>query len=128
MRAAVRLLMALGVLTIAGAGAVAAQHPQTREGFWIGFGFGYGSLGFSCSGCSFGTEGAASGYLKLGGTLSRNVLTGGETSGGTKSISAETWTAGNASLAAYYYPQANGGIFLPVGIGLATLSIACTCD
>ena len=127
MRAIAQVLAMACFLVLGTAGrAWAQQHPQTREGFWIGFGFGYGSLGFSCSGCSFGTEGAASGYLKLGGTLSHNVLIGGETSGWTKSISGETWTAGNASLAVYYYPQATGGFFLRGGVGLATLSIGGT--
>src|SRR5438105_15398096 len=49
MRAVTRFLGILGVLVVAGPRWAAAQHPQTREGFWIGFGFGYGSLGFSCS-------------------------------------------------------------------------------
>jgi len=30
--------------------AAAQGHPQVREGFWIGFGFGYGSVSYSCSG------------------------------------------------------------------------------
>jgi len=98
MRAIARVLAMTCFLALGTAGRAWAQHPQTREGFWIGFGFGYGSLGFSCSGCS-GTEGAPSGYLKLGGTLSPNLLIGGETDGWTKSISGTTLTAGNASLA-----------------------------
>src|SRR4051812_14377822 len=28
-----------------------AQQAQTRQGFWIGGGMGYGSMGISCSGC-----------------------------------------------------------------------------
>lgn len=121
MRAVTRFLGIVGVLVVAGPRWAAAQHPQTREGFWIGFGFGYGSLGFSCSGCG-GSEGAASGYLKLGGTLSPNLLVGGETDGWTKSETGTTVTAGNASLALYYYPQAKGGFFLRGGVGVVTLA------
>src|SRR5437867_11213502 len=121
MRAIAQVLAMVCLLALGTAGRAWAQHPQTREGFWIGFGFGYGSLGFSCSGCS-GTEGAPSGYLKLGGTLSPNLLIGGETDGWTKSISGTTLTAGNASLALYYYPQATGGFFLRGGVGVAELS------
>ncbi len=122
MRAIAQVLAMACFLALGTAGrAWAQQHPQTREGFWIGFGFGYGSLGFSCSGCS-GTEGAPSGYLKLGGTLSPNLLIGGETDGWTKSVSGTTLTAGNASLALYYYPQATGGFFLRGGVGVAELS------
>src|SRR6267378_2017007 len=40
------MVMALLVL---GVSVVSAQHPQTRQGFWIGFGFGYGS--YTCTGC-----------------------------------------------------------------------------
>src|SRR6266480_3700708 len=69
-----------------------------------------------------GTESAPSGYLKLGGTLSPNLLIGGETNGWTKSVSGTTLTAGNASLALYYYPQATGGFFLRGGVGVAELS------
>ena len=118
---AIAQVLAMACFLALGAGRAWAQHPQTREGFWIGFGFGYGSLGFSCDGCS-GTEGAPSGYLKLGGTLSPNLLIGGETDGWTKSISGTTLTAGNASLALYYYPQATGGFFLRGGVGVAELS------
>jgi len=34
------MVMALLVL---GVSVASAQHPQTRKGFWIGFGVGYGS-------------------------------------------------------------------------------------
>src|SRR5205807_2694432 len=52
MRAVTRFLGILGVLAVAGPRWAAAQHPQTREGFWIGFGFGYGSAKPSCDGCA----------------------------------------------------------------------------
>jgi hypothetical protein len=96
-----------------------AQHAQVREGFWIGFGFGWGSLGLSCNGCRTDRVGAASGYLKLGGTLGPRLLLGGETNSWTKNDAGTTVTAGNASFAAYYYPQPAGGLFLKGGIGAA---------
>src|SRR5690242_1811191 len=77
MRAATRFLGAVGVLLLCCAGAASAQHPQHREGFWIGFGFGYGSANGTCTGCSSASEGGVTGFLKLGGTLSPNVLLGG---------------------------------------------------
>src|SRR5437660_11030268 len=44
-----------------GASVASAQHPQTRKGFWIGLGLGYGSYGISnCTGC--GRTGSVSGY------------------------------------------------------------------
>src|SRR2546426_8008613 len=60
------------------AAAARAQYPQRRDGFWIGFGLGYGSANITCDGCGSGprTDGIT-GFLKLGGAPSRNVLLGG---------------------------------------------------
>jgi hypothetical protein len=116
------VLAALVVAMAPAASVASAQgHPQTRQGFWIGFGLGYGSLSYSCSGCS-GSEGALSGYLKLGGTLSPTLLLGGETNGWVKSQNGTTVSAGNASATAYFYPAPLSGLFLRGGIGVATLS------
>lgn len=109
------MVMALLVL---GVSVVSAQHPQTRQGFWIGFGFGYGS--YTCTGC--GSRGGASGYLKMGGTVSPHLLLGGETNVWTKSQYGATLSSGNASFAAYYYPQPAGGFFLRGGVGISTIS------
>lgn len=103
--------------------ASAQGRPQTREGFWIGFGLGYGSLGFDCSGCGSDREGAVSGYLKLGGTLSPKLLLGGETNGWTKEDQGVRLTASNVSAVVYFYPSPTGGFFLRGGLGFATLSI-----
>src|SRR2546422_855927 len=53
MRAVTRFLASLGALLIMTIPALSAQHPQTREGFWIGFGFGYGSRHETCAGWGF---------------------------------------------------------------------------
>jgi hypothetical protein len=112
----------LAAFVVALAPAASAQgHPQTREGFWIGFGIGWGSLSYSCSGCS-GSQGAVSGYLKMGGTLGPKLLIGGETNGWTKDESGTRFTAGNASAAVYFYPSPANGLFLRGGLGWASLS------
>ncbi|PYO91504.1 MAG: hypothetical protein DMD62_15855 [Gemmatimonadetes bacterium] len=118
MRSVSRSLAIVSALLIAGASAASAQRPQTRKGFWIGFGFGYGS--YTCTDC--GSLGSVSGYLKMGGTVSPHLLLGGETNGWTKSEGGETLTAGNASFAGYYYPQPAGGLFLRGGVGFSTIS------
>lgn len=118
-RLAVMTALALVLVSTASA----QGRPQTREGFWIGFGLGYGSLGFDCSGCGTDREGAVSGYLKLGGTLSPKLLLGGETNGWTKDIQGTTVTAANASAVVYFYPSPAGGFFLRGGLGFATLDI-----
>lgn len=57
-----------------------AHGAHRREGFWIGFGAGYGSasVSASCDGCSGDREGSFTGFLKLGGTLNPQVLLGVE--------------------------------------------------
>src|SRR5437867_6722771 len=57
----------------------ALAATQEREGFWIGFGAGYGSANAKCDHCvATGREGGLAGFLKLGGTLNRKVLLGAE--------------------------------------------------
>jgi hypothetical protein len=119
--AAVRSLTAVAVLCVLGVSVVAAQKPQIRNGFWIGFGFGYGSSNVSCDGCgSSNREGGATGFLKMGGTLSEKVLLGGEVNAWTKSSNGVTADLGNVSFAAYLYPQPKSGFFVKGGVGFAT--------
>src|SRR3990170_2157258 len=72
-------LLGLALVLSFGAAPLAAQHAQTRDGFWFGAGLGYGSLG--CDGCGGDRTGGSSGYLKLGGTGSQHLLLGVETTG-----------------------------------------------
>jgi hypothetical protein len=117
------LLGTLALLLSLGASPLAAQHAQTREGFWVGAGMGYGSLGLSCEGCaSVDRTGSVSGYVKLGGTLRQNILLGVEMNGWTKSEGAGRVTMGNLSGAAYWYPMANQGLFFKAGGGYSNLS------
>jgi len=115
-------LVALAV-ALAPTAAVAQGHPQIRDGFWIGFGLGYGSLGFECSGCSNDRVGGLSGYLKMGGKLGPKLLLGGETNGWSKDDQGTMVTAANASVVLYFYPSATGGFFLRGGLGWSTLDI-----
>ena len=127
MRATARCLAFAAGLALALTSVAQAQHPQTREGFWIGFGFGYGSAGLTCtSPCAFNSSakgGGATGYIKLGGTLNSKVLLGGEVNGWTKNISGATptttETVGNVSGAVYFYPAPASGFFLKGGVGFA---------
>jgi hypothetical protein len=99
------------------ASSASAQQTQTRQGFWIGGGLGYGSLG--CDGCD--RIGAPSGYLKLGGTLRNNILLGVETNGWTKSELGARLTMGNVSGAVYWYPMPTNGMFVKAGAGYSVL-------
>lgn len=124
MRGVMGLLAVLGALTLGVARQAAAQHPQTREGFWIGFGFGYGTASLTndtiraVGGGS--RESGATGFLKLGGTLSKSVLLGGEVNAWVKSDSGVTAELGNVSAAVYFYPAPANGFFLKGGVGFAS--------
>jgi outer membrane protein with beta-barrel domain len=95
-----------------------AQQAQTRQGFWVGGGLGYGSMG--CDGCG-DRLGAPSGYLKLGGTLRKNILLGVETNGWTKSEAGARLTMGNISGAVYWYPMTTNGMFVKAGAGYSVM-------
>ena len=106
------------------ASSASAQQAQTRQGFWVGGGMGYGSMGLSCTGCvGVGREGGLSGYAKLGGTLRPNILLGVEMNGWTKSEAGATITMGNLSGAAYWYPMATQGLFIKGGAGYSVLGV-----
>ena len=110
------------LLTVVLASTSFAQQAQTRDGFWIGAGLGYGSMGMSCEGCGdVDRVGAPSGYLKLGTTLRQNVLLGVETNAWTKSELGVRLTMANISGAVYWYPMATNGLFVKGGAGYSAL-------
>ena len=112
-------LAALGVATAP----AAAQNPQIREGFWGGFGLGWGSMGLHCDGCDgLDRTGSYTGYGKLGGTLRPNLLLGAETNGWSKSEEGGTVALANVSAAVYWYPAVHAGLFLKGGLGYSELS------
>ena len=120
---------ALAGLLLVGSSALWAQHPQVRKGFWIGFGIGYGSVDISCNGCgSASRQGGATGFLKLGGTLSPSLLLGGEVNAWSKTEGDETVTLGNVSAVLYYYPALASGFFLRGGVGLSDVQDKVTGD
>jgi len=115
------LFLVLVLSSIPAHALVAQSRSQTREGFFIGFGLGWGSLG--CSDCSGERESGFSGYLKLGGTVNDALLLGFESNGWVKEESGVTLSQGNFSAAAYFYPSPESGLFLKGGLGLSTLRL-----
>jgi hypothetical protein len=100
-----------------------AQRPQTREGYWISGGVGYGSWDLSCEGCQSDRESGVTVLLAMGGTPSRNLLIGGEIEGWSKEQDGVDIVFGHVSGVAYWYPRATGGLFVKGGIGIGTLSL-----
>lgn len=114
------MVVAAMALLLVPQSSAAQSRPQTREGFFIGFGFGWGSLG--CKDCG-DREAGVSGYLKLGGTVNEKLLLGFESNGWAKEQNGVTLSQGNASAVAYFYPTAESGFFLKGGLGVSTLKL-----
>lgn len=98
----------------------AQGHPQTRQGFWIGLGVGWGSLG--CTGCNT-RESSGAATLKLGGTLNQQVLLGVESSAWTKNYDAGRLTHATVAFVGQFYPTPESGFFLQGGVGVSELRV-----
>lgn len=94
-------------------------HAQIRKGFWISFGLGAGSYDLLCEGCTYDAKTDLSGTLRMGGTVSPNVLVGGETMGWTHTENGVDEFASSLSGVVLFYPSTTGGLFLKGGLGLA---------
>lgn len=123
MRAVVRVIGVLVALSGA-ARAVRAQYPQRRDGFWLGFGLGYGSANVWCDNCRAGprTDGVT-GFLKVGGSPSQHLLIGGALNGWSRYASGATETMANLTGALYFYPRALSGFFITGGLGLSAYHV-----
>ena len=97
--------------------AQSVRRTNSRQGFWIGLGAGGGSVGADCVGCTSDRTSGFSGYVRLGGTVSRKILLGGETNGWFHSESGVNENLGFASFVLLFYPSAAGAFFLKVGAG-----------
>jgi len=115
-----RAVVALALVVSANAFAQAQGHPQTREGFWIGFGFGYGSLG--CEDCDDRSNSIAA-FLRMGGTLNKQWLLGGEIEAWSKEENGVTLSYTNVAPVVLFYPSPTGGFFLKGGLGVATVEL-----
>ena len=125
MQTPIRVITFTTILALCGANVGAAQKPQIRKGFWIAFGFGYGSANLSCDSllCSGGSEGGGTGHIRLGGTLNEQLLLGGDISGWAKEESGATQAVGNVSFIAQYYPMKQSGLFLKGGAGFSSIML-----
>jgi len=118
-----RSISLLSVLSLAflAMPSLSSGQDQTREGFFIGAGLGWGSLGVSGED---GRESAGSGYLKLGGTLNDQVLLGGESNAWVKSEDGVTTTVGGLYGIIQFYPSSTSGFFLKGGAGFSSVEIS----
>lgn len=113
-----RTLILLLVLTVGLQATADAQRPNTRDGFWIGFGLGAGWLGFNGDVDSDSREIGGSGYLRMGGSLSQKVLIGGEITGWGKEVDGENVSVGFLGAVILFYPKSTGSFYLKGGLGV----------
>jgi hypothetical protein len=125
-----RRLAMLALLLIGGtATSLAAQHPR-RNGFWLEIGGGGGNIHLGCSTCVEPTVTyGRSGYVRLGGGISRRVYWGLELFG----LLDEDFRAGDddtpvtienstVSPIILWYPW-RGGMFFKGGIGITNTAV-----
>ena len=120
-----RLIPALALLLLALAPPVEAQSrssfssPGTdRSGVWVSTGLGWGSVMPSCPICARERSGGLSGYLRVGGSVTRNVLVGVEGNGWYKGGEDVDQLVGSASVVTLLYPRSDMGLYVKVGLGL----------
>jgi hypothetical protein len=123
------VILIAAVLACVGSSAQAQSHgrPNARQGFWVSFGLGNGwaetactsTAGTDCSTPSISDDRftGVSGYVRLGGTVSRSLLLGFETNGWLHSKGGLDESIGFGSLVALWYPSATGALYLKVGLG-----------
>lgn len=116
-----RLLLLAALLCLL-ATPVAAQRPQTREGFWISGGLGYGSLDVGCDGCESDRQSGATARLAMGGTPRRDLLLGAELTGWHKEVDGVDITLGHLAGVVSWYPSPATGFFVTGGAGIASLT------
>lgn len=112
-RIGLALLMVVGVA----ATAAAQAKPQTRQGLNVSFGLGAGSGGVKCTDCASDRQNGGTGYFRLGGTVSPQLVVGGELSGWTHSEDAGDVTFSYITAFAQYYPVVTSGFFVKGGLG-----------
>ena len=102
-----------------------SAFAQNRQGFWFGFGGGYGSAGVSCDDCEEGRESSGAGYLRGGWTLNPQTLIGLDFNLWAKSANIEPGTEATINLynvmgTITYYPPATN-FFVKGGAGVSIL-------
>src|SRR5262245_46947454 len=98
------------------AGPIKEGTAHERRGFWIGFGFGWGSGGATCTtGCS-DRFGGGTFRFALGGTVNPHVKIGGDIHGWVNTADQNVdESIGDVTGSVYYYPSKTGNFFLQGG-------------
>ncbi len=112
-RAASMCLLALFALPVSLFAQDDGRPPAEHAGLWLSGGLGGGST-------SEDDEGPA-GYFRIGGSVSQNVLLGGEVAGMTYDLDGTNVSFANVTFTALFDPALPGGFFAKAGVGFASV-------
>jgi hypothetical protein len=117
-----RIIGTAAALLLLASPAFAQGASAPRQGFTVSFGLGAGSAGFSYEGnTSEDRLTGPSGYFRLGGAVTPNLVIAGETHGWTRSEGSVTSRVGYLLAVAQWYPQVSGGFHLLGGLGMGMI-------
>lgn len=101
---------------------LSAQRVANHRGVWIGGGLGLGSARLSCTVCRAGRDGGTSGYLRVGATVTPQLLIGGEALAWYHSQGNLSFLLGSIQAVVLLYPMPKSGLYIKTGFGLAQYS------
>ena len=113
-------LLVLTAALVADTAAAQYAGPSTgpsRDGFWIGFGFGAGQLSYGGDASSADAEGGLSGHFRLGGTLNPQWRLGAESNGFLKAVNGVDLRYSALLGTATFYPSPTGNFVHKGGLG-----------
>ena len=113
------LVASLFVLSASG---LQAQRAASHRGVWLGGGIGMGSARLSCTVCRSGRDGGGSGYLRIGATVTPQLLIGGEALAWYHSAGNLSFLLGSVQAVVFLYPMPTSGFYIKTGFGLAQYS------
>lgn len=117
----IRLSMSLLVsaaLLVGAAAPASAQRTAVHDGFWISFGFGGGSV-FGDDAFDDGSKFGGAGFLRMGGSVSQQLLLGGELIGWGTDQDNTSIGRGALMFTTLYYPSPKGGFYVKGSAGFA---------
>ncbi len=109
-------------LVLMSAPGLQAQRVANRHGVWFGGGVGLGSARLSCTVCRAGRDGGTSGYLRVGATVTRQLLLGGETVIWYHTQSNVDYLLASVQAVVFLYPMPSSGFYIKTGLGIAQYS------
>jgi hypothetical protein len=95
------------------------MHPNTRNGWLVGFGIGGGSAGIEASGASSDREAGIAGSFRAGYVIKPQFSLELDSNGWSKEVDGTTVTFSVTSAAVNYYPG-NSGLLLRGGVGVGS--------